>query len=190
MGACCTQPAGTFFAGGAIGIVRLDGHCTGGLAAAVCGTHVVTVGVLSDGMPRRARSAGDGDAALAIFVDRWLSPLASGSGLSQQFAYSAAAAASISSAAAAAKVAVQPKHADPEDPDAATRASSAALAVSVIAAKAAERSRSRGGGATAGHGTAGNGASKNPAKGSIGLLPSFELDAVEDTVPSTGRLDG
>ena len=162
MGAGCTQPTGTFFAGGAVVIVRRDGHCTG-FAASVCGTHVATVGVLSDEMPRRARSAGEGDADRFILVDTGLSPL----GLSQQFpsalsasAFAAAAAALISSAAAAAKVAVQPVH-DPEDPYAATRASSAAFAVAVMAAKAVERSRSRGGGALAGHG--GIGASKNPA---------------------------
>jgi len=125
-----------------------------------------------DEMPRRARSAGEGDADRSIFVDLGLSPLGTRSGLSQQFAYS--------SAAAAAAVVV----------DAAAKASSAAFAVSVIAANAAVRFLSLCGGADAGHGTAGRGASKNPAKGSTGLLPSFELAAVEDTVPSTGGLNG
>jgi len=153
IGAGCTQPTGTFFAGGAVVIDCRDGHCTG-FAAAVFGTHVATVGVLSDEMPRRARSAGEGGADRFILVDAGLSPL----GLSQQFP--SALSASAFAAAAAAKVAVQPVH-DPEDPYAATRASSAAFAVAVMAAKAVERSRSRGGGALAGHG--GIGASKNPA---------------------------
>jgi len=156
MGAGCTQPAGTLLAGGADVIVAREGHCIG-FAAAVCGTHVATVGVLSDEMPRRARSAGVGGADRFILVDAGLSPL----GLSQQFP-SALSASAFAAAAAA------------------TGSSPAAFAVAVMAANAVTRSRSRGGGGSGGIG--GSAVSKNPASGSIGgIPPSFELDAITVT---------